>query len=151
MAKQSGPQKETMERVMHEWKHGELKDTAGDPVTDRRQAVAIGLSEAGASDRQTPAQNRRRLRQSKAKERRGETGQAQAEGDPTKAELYAEAAVPEYWVIDLPNRRLLVFRDPAPLPVGGHTYRTHLTPGPADAVSPLAAPAAVVKVADLLP
>ena len=30
----------------------------------------------------------------------------------TKAELYATAGVPEYWVIDLEHRQLIVFRDP---------------------------------------
>ncbi len=71
----------------------------------------------------------------------------------TKAELYATAGVPEYWVLDLEHRQLLVFRDPVPLPVGlGATaYRTHLTLGPDETVSPLAAPTALVKVADLLP
>ena len=71
----------------------------------------------------------------------------------TKAELYATAGVPEYWVIDLQNRRLLVFRDPVPLPagLGATTYRTHLTFDPADSVCPLAAPAVTVRVADLLP
>lgn len=68
-----------------------------------------------------------------------------------KLELYASAAVPEYWVLDLGGRRLLVFRDPYQHPAGGHTYRTHLTLGPADSVSPLAAPHASVKVAGLLP
>ena len=71
----------------------------------------------------------------------------------TKAELYATAGVPDYWVIDPDGRRLLVFRDPAPLPAGfGATaYRTHLTLGPADTVAPLAAPGATVRVAALLP
>jgi Uma2 family endonuclease len=71
----------------------------------------------------------------------------------TKAEWYATAAVPEYWVIDVENRRLLVYRDPEPLPagLGATAYRTHLTLGPADTVSPLAAPHAAVKVSDLLP
>ena len=68
-----------------------------------------------------------------------------------KVELYAEAGHPEYWVLDLVHRRLLVFRDPYPIPAGGHTFRTRLSFGPADTVSPLAAPAAVVAVADLLP
>ena len=69
----------------------------------------------------------------------------------TKAELYAAAGVPEYWVIDVAGRRLLVFRDPAPVAATGTAYRTHQTLGPADTVSPLAAPHAVVRVADLLP
>lgn len=68
-----------------------------------------------------------------------------------KAEKYAAAAIPEYWVVDVEGRRLLVFRDPYPHPAGGHAYRNHLTLGPADAVAPLAAPHASVRVADLLP
>jgi hypothetical protein len=31
---------------MHEFKEGELKSSSGRKVTDRKQAVAIGLSEA---------------------------------------------------------------------------------------------------------
>ncbi len=69
----------------------------------------------------------------------------------TKVELYARAAVPEYWVLDLDGRQLVVFRDPGPIAAGGHTYRTKRTLAEADAVTPLAAPAAVIRVADLLP
>ncbi len=71
----------------------------------------------------------------------------------TKAELYATAGVPDYWVIDLENRQLLIYRDPVALPagLGATAYRTHLAFGPNDSVSPLAAPTASVKVADLLP
>jgi Uma2 family endonuclease len=71
----------------------------------------------------------------------------------TKAELYATAGVADYWVLDLDGRRLLVFRDPVTLPagLGATASRTHLTFGPADSVSPLAHPTAVVRVADLLP
>jgi Uma2 family endonuclease len=70
-----------------------------------------------------------------------------------KAERYAAAGIPEYWVLDLNARELYVLRDPAQLPagLGAAAYRTHLTLGSADAVSPLAAPAASVRVADLLP
>jgi Uma2 family endonuclease len=69
----------------------------------------------------------------------------------TRAEQYAEAGIADYWVLDLVGRRLLVFRDPAPITAGGHSYRTHLTLGPADSVAPLAAPSVTVAVADLLP
>jgi Family of unknown function (DUF6496) len=49
---------ETVERVMHEFKHGELRSgTSGQKVRDRNQAVAIALSEAGESDQQTPKEN----------------------------------------------------------------------------------------------
>ena len=71
----------------------------------------------------------------------------------TKAELYATAQVPEYWVIDLENRRVLVFRDPVPLPtgLGATAYRSHTTFDPNDSFSPLAAPHVTVRACDLLP
>ncbi len=92
MAKQSEAQKETVERVMHEFKHGELETGTGRKVTSRRQAIAIGLSEAGASDQQSPEENKRRRKASKARERKGETGAQRAEASgPSKAELYEQA------------------------------------------------------------
>jgi Uma2 family endonuclease len=71
----------------------------------------------------------------------------------TKAEKYATAKVPEYWVIDLENRQVIVFRDPVPLPaaLGANAYRQRTTLGPTDTISPHAAPHASVTVADLLP
>jgi Uma2 family endonuclease len=69
----------------------------------------------------------------------------------TQAELYATAAIQEYWVIDLPNRRLHVLRDPAPVAAGGTAYHTQRTYGPADTVAPLAAPNSPITVSDLLP
>ena len=45
-------QKRITGRVMHEFKHGELKSGPGGkggPVKSRRQAIAIALEEAGAS------------------------------------------------------------------------------------------------------
>jgi Uma2 family endonuclease len=71
----------------------------------------------------------------------------------TKAEVYAEAGIADYWVLDLVGRELLVFRDPEPQPVGlgANAYRTRVTFGPNDTVTPLAAPGSPVKVADLLP
>jgi Family of unknown function (DUF6496) len=85
MPKETKPQKETVERVMHEFKHGELRSgTSGEKVTNPKQAVAIALSEAGASNQQTPKENKAHLRRTKAKERRGETAQAEAEGRSAK-------------------------------------------------------------------
>jgi len=71
----------------------------------------------------------------------------------TKAELYATAGVPDYWVIDVEGRCLHVFRDPVTLPagLGATAYSVHLTLAATDIVSPLAAPHATVTVADLLP
>ena len=76
MPEETESQKHTIERVMHEYKHGELKSgqqgKAG-KVKTRRQAVAIALSEAGASNQQSPSQNKRSLRRTRTKERKGET------------------------------------------------------------------------------
>jgi hypothetical protein len=80
MPKESEPQKETVERVMHEFKHGELKSGSGQKVTNPRQAIAIGLSEAGASNQQSPEENREHLARTKRRERKGETAEQEAEG-----------------------------------------------------------------------
>jgi hypothetical protein len=82
MAKESKAQRETVERVMREWKEGELETSRGTPVTSQRQAVAIALHEAGASRDETPTKNRKNLRVTKARERQAEE---------TRATLYAEA------------------------------------------------------------
>ena len=62
-----------------------------------------------------------------------------------KAAIYAAAGIPEYWVLDLADRRLVVHRDPAG---DGYTHVTRLTD--ADAVTATRLPL-TVAVADLLP
>jgi Uma2 family endonuclease len=70
-----------------------------------------------------------------------------------KASLYATAGIADYWVVDLVNRRLVVMRDPVADAAARHGSRystvTALVAG--QRVAPLAAPAATVAVADLLP
>ena len=80
MPRQSGRQKEIVGRVMHEYKHGELESGSGRKVRNPRQAVAIGLSEAGASRKKSPAQNTRSRRRTEDKERKGQTARQQKEG-----------------------------------------------------------------------
>jgi hypothetical protein len=80
MAKQSPAQQRTVERVMHEFKHGELESRGGRKVKNPKQAIAIALHEAGASKYESAAENRKALRKTKAKERKGETGMDEAEG-----------------------------------------------------------------------
>jgi len=46
-------QKNKMGKVMHEFKEGTLHSSSGQKVTDRKQAIAIGLSEAGLSKYET--------------------------------------------------------------------------------------------------
>ena len=45
---------ENVAEVMHEFKEGNLKSSSGDKVTDRKQAVAIGISEAKAKGLKVP-------------------------------------------------------------------------------------------------
>ena len=84
-------QKEVVGRVMHEFKHDELRSSGGRKVRNPRQAIAIALSEAGVSNQRSPAQNRRALKRTEARERRRETGLAQKAGNATRAELYNRA------------------------------------------------------------
>ncbi|MFL5260349.1 MAG: DUF6496 domain-containing protein [Hyphomicrobiales bacterium] len=80
MTKESPQQRRTVGRVMHEFKHGELKRGRGGKVKNRRQAIAIALHEAGASKYESKKQNRKNLAKSKRKEARGETAQQEREG-----------------------------------------------------------------------
>jgi hypothetical protein len=41
--------KKKVKKVMKEYKAGKLKSSSGDKVKDRKQAVAIAMSEAGMS------------------------------------------------------------------------------------------------------
>jgi hypothetical protein len=84
MAKETRARREVVERVMHEFKEGELERGRGGKVTNPKQAIAIALSEAGASNQQSPQENRRRLARTKAGERAAQAGE-------TRAQLYAEA------------------------------------------------------------
>jgi hypothetical protein len=81
MARQSKGQRETMERVLHEYKRGELKSGRGARVKSRRQAVAIALNEAGSSRYQSRKKNRSNLRRTKGKERSGHTYMQEREGE----------------------------------------------------------------------
>jgi hypothetical protein len=46
MAKYSEKAGEKVEKTMHEMKEGKLKSGSGKKVTSKKQAIAIGLSEA---------------------------------------------------------------------------------------------------------
>jgi Uma2 family endonuclease len=75
-----------------------------------------------------------------------EVSDSSLEQDRTiKLAAYAEAAIPEYWVVNRPDRSLEVYRDP----VDGE-YRTHLLFRSGDEVTPLLLPDAAVAVTALL-
>jgi Uma2 family endonuclease len=70
-----------------------------------------------------------------------------------KASLYAAASIPDYWVIDLVEKRQLVFRDPqadAASPFHAKYATTQALKPPA-VVTSLCLPQAAIPVADLLP
>jgi len=70
-----------------------------------------------------------------------------------KGSLYARAGVPEYWIVNLVDHVLEVYRDPA-ADVGspyGWRYTSVVTLRAGDVVRPLAAPHSPVPVVDLFP
>lgn len=62
-----------------------------------------------------------------------------------KRDLYARAAIPEYWVVDVNSRQIIVHRHP----VAGR-YRSTVEYGETEQVTPLAAPEHSSLVRDLL-
>lgn len=54
MAKYSKKSGEKVERAMHEMQEGKLKSGSGKKVTSRKQAIAIGLSEAREEGAKVP-------------------------------------------------------------------------------------------------
>ncbi|MDZ4861207.1 MAG: DUF6496 domain-containing protein [Candidatus Hydrogenedentes bacterium] len=54
MARYGKKAQEKVEKTMHEYKRGELKSGSGKKVTSRKQAVAIGLSEAREAGGKVP-------------------------------------------------------------------------------------------------
>ena len=57
MAKNSKAAEEKVGEVMHEYKEGKLKSGTGRKVKSRKQAVAIGLSEARKAGLKAPKKN----------------------------------------------------------------------------------------------
>jgi len=70
-----------------------------------------------------------------------------------KGSRYARAGIADYWIVNILEQRLEVYREPVPdeAAPAGWRYRRTFTLGPGERISPLAAPGAAVSVADLLP
>jgi Uma2 family endonuclease len=64
----------------------------------------------------------------------------------TKAELYARAGITEYWVFDLPGRRLIAHRQPQ-----AGQYASVTSFGQDESASPLAAPEVSLRIAEIFP
>lgn len=70
-----------------------------------------------------------------------------------KLSLYARFGVPEYWIINLVDRQLEVYRGPAPDRERARRFKYEQTTvlKPDDSIAPLSAAGAPVRVSDLLP
>jgi Uma2 family endonuclease len=73
--------------------------------------------------------------------------------DRDKALEHAARHVPEYWIVDLNDRCVEVYRDPVPDRTAalGFRYLPPMILKDADSISPLARPNSSVRVMDLLP
>lgn len=79
-----------------------------------------------------------------------EVSQTSAEYDrEVKAPLYARAGVPEYWIVNLDEGCIEVYRDPAPMGEG-YTYRLRRIYTKGEQIACLQKPEKVVKVEELL-
>ena len=68
-----------------------------------------------------------------------------------KLRLYAENRIQDYWIVNLKQRRLEVFRQPITVESGGFDYAEKLVLSEGQFICPLEKPDARIKVADLLP
>ena len=59
MAKYGKKAQEQVEKTMHEYKKGKLKSGSGQKVTSKKQAIAIGLSEAREKGAKVPKKKQR--------------------------------------------------------------------------------------------
>lgn len=62
-----------------------------------------------------------------------------------KGKLYSEAGIADYWIVNLPKRRIEVYREPRP-----DGYRTVTSYAPGETLSPLAFADVVLSVGDVL-
>lgn len=66
MAKYSKKAQEKIEEVMKEFKEGKLKSSSDKKVTDRDQAIAIGISEAKSKGLKVPDQKETKKKKKKS-------------------------------------------------------------------------------------
>ena len=63
-----------------------------------------------------------------------------------KDKLYARSNIADYWVIDVKNRQVHIFRTPTPT-----GYASHLILSESQTISPLAFPSIVIPISSILP
>ncbi|MBA4105855.1 MAG: hypothetical protein C0485_08865 [Pirellula sp.] len=81
------------------------------------------------------------------------SGNSLAYDKSRKLHLYAAMGVPDYWILDLDSRQLLIYREPTADASAsfGHAYASATTLTEADLLAPLERPNAPISVAALLP
>ena len=60
-----------VEREMHKYKRGKLKYGSGRKVKSRKQAIAIGLSEARKKGKKVPSKKKSKSRKKSSRKKRG--------------------------------------------------------------------------------
>jgi Uma2 family endonuclease len=70
-----------------------------------------------------------------------------------KGSLYACSGIRDYWIVNLVDNQVEVYRDPVPDPAAPHGWRysSRIELHAGDSVSPLALPQTAITAADLLP
>ena len=81
-----------------------------------------------------------------------EVADSSVELDREAADDYAAAGVPDYWIANVRDRELEVYRDPRPDPASptGHRYAERRVLRPGESVAPLARPEVTVAVTTLV-
>lgn len=79
MAKYGRKAQEKVHKAMHERKHGTLKSgSSGRKVRSRKQAIAIGLSEARRSGAKVPSRGRRKKSSSRKSSKRSSSSRGRS-------------------------------------------------------------------------
>ena len=69
----------------------------------------------------------------------------------TKARLYARAGIPEYWVVDVVGRRIVVHREPVHRDPGTGAFENVASYREGESIAPLSAPGRSFRVDDAFP
>ena len=70
MAKYGKKASQKVERAMHERKRGKLRSASGKKVTSRKQAIAIGLSQARKAGAKVPKRRKRSASEKRSSSRK---------------------------------------------------------------------------------
>ena len=68
-----------------------------------------------------------------------------------KTAMYAQAGIQEYWILNLLDRQLEVYRQPQSLPSSTFPYQKHEVKTASEAIRPLRRHQKTILIADLLP